>query len=79
MVTIFNMSDHTVKAGPSTPSMSNHGMAAISLDGKIHALLANTFFTLSSNPQENAYMRHYVWDISAGIDLYSSVTSELHI
>ena len=66
-VTVFNMSDRTVSCGPDLPLRSNHGMAAMSTEGKLHALLAGTYLRASDDSSENGWSHHYVWDFAGGM------------
>lgn len=67
LVTVFNMSDQSIRDGPSLPLRSNHGMAAMSTEGKLHALLAGTYLRASDDSSENGWSHHYVWDFAGGM------------
>ena len=65
-VTVFNMSDRSVADGPDLPLRSNHGMAAMSAEGRLHALVAGTYLLASDDPAQNGWLHHLVWDFAGG-------------
>ena len=60
------MTDRSVRSGPDAPIRNNHAMGAMSPDGRMHALMSESYLLRSENASENAGMHHYVWDFAGG-------------
>ncbi len=60
------MTDRSVRSGPDAPLRSNHAMGAMSPDGRMHALMSESYLLRSENASDNAGMHHYVWDFARG-------------
>lgn len=73
---VFTMSDRSVRSGPEVPMRNNHGLGAMSPDGRMHALVSADYLLPSEDPSGKIWLRHFVWDFASG-DLLQTMSQAL--